>query len=112
MDVKNMSDEIYNSDLIFTSAGRTTFEVASIGVPSIVLCQNKRETTHFFASEKNGFYNLGLGFEVRDEEILDAFYNAKKYKNRKLMNDRMIATDLKNGKRRVLNLIRKTIEHY
>jgi len=111
-DVKNMSDEISNSDLIFTSAGRTTFEVASIGVPCIVLCQNKRETTHFFASEQNGFYNLGLGYELSDKAVLDAFYIALTYKNRKLMSDRMIATDLKNGKKRVLNIIRKTIEHY
>ncbi len=111
-DVKNMSDEISNSDLIFTSAGRTTFEVASIGVPCIVLCQNERETTHFFASEQNGFYNLGLGYELSDKAVLDAFYNALTFENRKLMYDRMIATDLKNGKKRVLNLIRKTIEHY
>ena len=111
VDVKNMSEEIYKSDIIFTSAGRTTFEVASIGVPCIVLCQNNRETTHFFASEKNGFYNLGLGYEVSDEKILEAFNNTKLYMNRKLMNDRMLATDLKNGKKRVLNLIRKTIEH-
>jgi len=110
-DIKNMSDEIYDSDLIFTSAGRTTFEVASIGVPCIVLCQNIRETTHFFASEQNGFYNLGLGYKVSDEQLIQAFQNAKKYENRIVMHKRMIETDLKKGKRRVLNLIRKTIEH-
>lgn len=111
MDVRNMSDEIYKSDLVFTSAGRTTFEVASIGVPCVVLCQNKRETSHFFASEQNGFYNLGLGYEVSDEDILNCFGSTKIYKNRITMHARMMSTDLKNGKRRVLNLIRKTIEH-
>lgn len=111
IDVKNMSHEIYRSDLVFTSAGRTTFEVASIGVPCVVLCQNKRETTHFFASEQNGFYNLGLGTEVSDEDILAAFLDSLDYRNRKLMHERMISTDLRNGKERVLNLIRKTIEH-
>ena len=111
IDVKNMSHEIYRSDLVFTSAGRTTFEVASIGVPCIVLCQNKRETTHFFASEQNGFYNLGLGGEVSDGDILAAFLSSLEYQNRKLMHERMISTDLRNGKERVLSLIRKTIEH-
>jgi spore coat polysaccharide biosynthesis predicted glycosyltransferase SpsG len=111
VDVKNMSEEIYKSDLVFTSAGRTTFEVASIGVPCIVLCQNNRETTHFFASEQNGFNNLGLGFKVSDEDIFNAFLNSKDYRNRVAMHERMISKDLKNGKRRVLNLIRKTIEH-
>ena len=111
VDVKNMSDEIYKSDLVFTSAGRTTFEVASIGVPCIVLCQNKRETTHFFASEVNGFYNMGLGYELNDSDIFKAFLSTLDFKNRKAMHESMIRTDLKNGKRRVLNLIRKTIEH-
>lgn len=110
-DIKNMSDEIYECDLVFTSAGRTTFEVASIGVPSIVLCQNKRETTHFFASEEKGFYNLGLGYEADDEKIIEAFENVLDYNTRILMHQRMLASNLKMGKSRVLNLIRKTIDH-
>lgn len=107
--IKSMSELIYQADLVFTSAGRTTFEVASIGTPAIVLCQNKRETTHFFASEKNGFYNLGLGAEVSDDAIKEAFLNTQSFENRKLMNERMLANNLKRGKERVLKLLLDTI---
>ena len=107
--VTNISQEILNADIVFTSAGRTTFEVASIGVPCIVLCQNLRETTHFFASEKNGFYNLGLGDAVLDDTIFKAFNETLDYNLRKLMNKRMLRNQLKNGKSNVLKLIKKTI---
>lgn len=109
-DIQSMSDEILNADLIFTSAGRTTFEVASIGTPAIVLCQNKRETTHFFASEKNGFYNLGLGFEKEDDEIIQAFHHVQDVRLRKAMQERMLDNDLRQGKTRVMKLITNLIE--
>ncbi|WP_203532249.1 hypothetical protein [Muricauda sp. TY007] len=109
-DVKSISDEMSKADMVFTSAGRTTFEVASLGIPAIVLCQNKRETTHFFASEKNGFYNLGLGVNVEDREILNAYKSVLNYETRILMHDRMISHELKNGKKRVLKLINKVID--
>lgn len=107
--INNISEEIFRSDLIFTSAGRTTFEVASIGVPCIVICQNQRETTHFFASQKNGFYNLGLGSEINDDIISQAFKNMMNYDLRRMMNKRMLDNQLKKGKTRVLKLINKTI---
>ncbi len=107
--ITNISEEILNADIVFTSAGRTTFEVASIGVPCIVLCQNLRETTHFFASEKNGFYNLGLGEDASDDSILEAFKETLQYNLRKLMNRRMLRNRLKKGKTNVLKLINKTI---
>lgn len=110
--VLNMSEEIYQADLIFTSAGRTTFEIAAIGVPAIVLCQNERETSHLFASEENGFLNLGLGYEVGDEKILEAFESILDFNIRRFMHERMLETDLKNGKKRVIDLIRKTINNF
>ena len=110
--VLNMSEEIYQADLIFTSAGRTTFEVAAIGVPAIVLCQNERETSHFFASEKNGFLNLGLGYKITDESVLEAFERVLDFNIRTFMHERMLETDLKNGKKRVIDLIKKTINNF
>src|SRR5699024_2271417 len=72
-DVKNISDHMLDADIIFTSAGRTVYEIASLGVPCIVLAQNIRELTHYFASSENGFINLGLGSENSDTEILTVF---------------------------------------
>lgn len=109
--IKDISEEILEADIVFTSAGRTTFEVASIGVPCIVLCQNLRETTHFFASEKNGFYNLGLGNTVSDKEIKDAFLEVTNLQLRKLMSHRMLAQKLKKGKSRVFQLINAIINN-
>lgn len=109
ININNISDEIKNSDIVFTSAGRTTFEVASIGVPCIVLCQNKRETTHFFASEKNGFYNLGLGYEVSDSAIIKAFQAVQDFETRKLMQKRMLKNKIKKGKNTVISLIKELI---
>lgn len=108
--INNISDEILNADIVFTSAGRTTFEVAAIGVPAIVLCQNNRETTHFFASQKNGFYNLGLGSSVKNKEIEDAFLEVADVALRKQMNKKMLNNKLKKGKARVLKLINDLIQ--
>lgn len=107
--IKNISDEILKSDLVFTSAGRTTFEVASVGVPSVVLCQNQRETTHFFASQKNGFLNLGLGSNIQDKTIFEAFKSVLNYDTRLSMHQRMIENDIKKGKQRVVKLINQAI---
>lgn len=108
--VSDISTVMRNSDIIFTSAGRTTFEAASIGVPSIVLCQNERELTHFFASQENGFYNLGLGYETSDVEILDTFRKVLNHDVRKFMSSRMLDSDLKGGKKRVMKLINSVID--
>ena len=103
--VSSISEQMSTADVVFTSAGRTTFEVAAIGVPTIVLCQNERETTHFFASEENGFYNLGLGSEVSDADIKAAFEKTLPLETRLAMNQRMLESSLRNGKKRVMKLI-------
>ena len=59
-DVQNISDIMVNADVIFTSAGRTTYEIASLAIPAIVLAQNERELTHFFANKENGFITLSV----------------------------------------------------
>ena len=57
-DVSNISEFMYNADIIFTSAGRVMYEVCSMGVPTICLCQNERELTHKFVNENNGFIEI------------------------------------------------------
>ena len=108
--VKNISDYMSRADIIFTSAGRTTYEVASLGRPAIVLCQNEREMTHFFASSKYGFENLGLGYEVENQQIADHFVSiCESYEKRKYMSELMLSCDLKQGRGRVIDLIRKVM---
>ncbi len=108
--ISNISDFILQADLIFTSAGRTIYEIASIGTPAIVLVQNKRELTHFFASSEYGFLNLGLGYNLKNNKILEEFINLiKDYETRKFMNKLMLDTDLKNGRKRVIKLVNKIV---
>jgi spore coat polysaccharide biosynthesis predicted glycosyltransferase SpsG len=110
--VANISKYMLEADLIFTSAGRTTYEVASIGVPTIVLAQNDRELTHFFASSEFGFINLGLGYNVSNELLLKEFIElVNSYENRKYMSELMLKFDLKSGRKRVNKLIQNLMEN-
>ena len=107
----SIADIISKSDIVFTSAGRTTFETASLHVPAIVLAQNKREETHFFASEENGFVNLGLGKNVSKQHILQVFMDvAESYDTRKHMSNLMSSTSLKDGRKVVNSLIKSVIQ--
>lgn len=110
--ISNISDYMLDADLIFTSAGRTVYEVASIGTPAIVLGQNEREMTHFFASSKYGFSNLGLGYNVTDEEIMNEFIRlVESFEIREHMSDLMKKQDLKSGRKRVHSLIQDLINN-
>lgn len=109
--VTNISNYMLKADLIFTSAGRTTYEIASIGTPAIVMAQNERELTHFFASSEFGFLNLGLGYEVSSEELFTNFLDLlESYESRSYMNELMKKIDLKNGRKTVIKLIQNLIE--
>jgi len=108
--IANISDFMIKADIIFTSAGRTVYEIASIGTPAIVLAQNERELSHFFASSEYGFLNMGLGFQCEREDILDRFRELyTKTETREYMSQLMLQTDLRGGRERVMKLIRSII---
>jgi len=109
--ISNISYYMQKADLIFTSAGRTIYEIASIGTPAVVLAQNERELTHFFASETYGFLNLGLGYMLSDETLYEHFINLLNDKSdRELRNKLMTQVDLKMGRSRVVTLIQDKIK--
>ena len=87
------------------------YEVASIGTPAIIMAQNEREMTHFFASVEYGFSNLGLGYNVSDESIMIEFIRlVNSFESRKHMCDLMKKQDLKSGRKRVHKLIQDLIQ--
>ena len=99
---------MHNADLIFTSAGRTMYEIASLGVPCICLCQNERELTHIFGNTEHGFINLGLGSNLSKETIIRTFENTiDDYELRLEMNKRMGEVDLRHGFDNIKKLIKK-----
>lgn len=107
---RNIARFMAGADLVFTSAGRTTYEVASQGVPCIVLAQNAREMTHLFANADNGFLHLGLGAGIDEAGILQAFLGLLDSPGqRQAMAARMRAADLRSGRERVGLLIRRTL---
>ncbi len=109
--ITNISTYMQNADIIFTSAGRTTYEIASIGTPTIVLAQNERELTHFFASSEFGFLNLGLGYKLENRELIKQFIElVNSIQTRIYMNKLMKKIDLKSGRKIVNKLIQELLE--
>lgn len=67
--VSRVTEYMKQADIAVSSQGRTVYEIASMGIPAIVLSQNEREAMHTFATMKNGFINLGLGKDIEVEAI-------------------------------------------
>ena len=63
----SVAAEMHKHDLLITSGGRTVFEAAAVGIPTIVMCQNMRETTHTHLGVGN--INLGLGRVVTAAQL-------------------------------------------
>ncbi len=111
-DIKNISDLMRNADLAFSSAGRTIYELALLGLPAIILAQNERELTHFFAGKQYGFEHLGLGAEAAESEILRTFKDVVDDQDaRQRMNEAMLKNEIKNGKKNVINIIKTLVEN-
>jgi CMP-N-acetylneuraminic acid synthetase len=105
-DVASVSEYMEKADLAISSQGRTMLELASVGVPTILMAQNPREKLHNFGNIRNGFLNLGLGSEV---DIL-TLSNTIQWligcpQIRKNMHDEMLCNDLKHGMDRVRKII-------
>ena len=104
--VKVISKHFKEADLIFTSCGRTVYEIASIGTPTIVIAQNNREMMHSFACSDNGFENLGLAEKVSDETINSALVQMLGDPKKRANNSaKMSQHNLTRGTERIVNLI-------
>lgn len=104
-DVSNMPELMVSCDVGVTSRGRTGYELALLGIPTIAMAQNKREEKHGFVCNENGFTYIGLN---PADEIIEA--NLKMYlnlsqKNRQHFQDSLLAHDLRGGRKRVMGLI-------
>jgi len=94
------------ADLAITSQGRSTFELASLAVPSIVMAQNQREKSHGFASLENGFLNLGFGRDITEETLLKTLiWLIDTPQMRSEMREIMLGLDIRKGINRVKQII-------
>lgn len=104
-DVSNMPELMSSCDMGVTSRGRTGYELALLGVPSIAMAQNQREEKHGFVCNENGFSYIGLN---PSDEIIEG--NLKMYlglskESRKQLQDKLLSHDLRGGRKRVMALI-------
>lgn len=106
--VSNISEFMFKADIIFSSASKRMYDICSLGVPTICLCQNERELSHVFANESNGFINMGLGADVEMQQLIEQFVNlVNDYDLRVAMNKKMLSIDLKNGFENMESVIRQ-----
>lgn len=111
--VSNISEFMFKADIVFTSANRTMYEVCSVGIPTICLCQNEREKTHIFGNSDNGFINMGLGIEVSKQDIVDQFVSlVNDYELRMQMNKKMLSIDLKNGFENIFPVVQEKYREF
>ncbi len=104
-DIKNMPEIMSSCDVAITSRGRTGYELAILGIPTIAMAQNEREEKHGFVSHENGFEYLGLNpSDSIIEANLDLYINMSK-EDRLSKQSELLRHDLRNGRKRVLNLI-------
>jgi spore coat polysaccharide biosynthesis predicted glycosyltransferase SpsG len=65
-----MADVLVEADVVLCSGGMTVFEIAALGRPGVVLCQNAREEARISKLAREGsIVHLGLGTEVEKEAI-------------------------------------------
>ncbi len=108
-DVPVISSIMNRADLAITSAGRTVFELASLGIPMIVLAQNDREMTHVFARTNPGIGFLGRGNSVDRDRFSRMFQKIRNSAaERRNMQHRLLAMNVRRGIDQVIDVIHQT----
>lgn len=104
-DIVNMPEIMSKCDVGVTSRGRTGYELAMLGIPSIAMAQNKREEKHGFVCAENGFSYLGLHpSDWIIESTLDSFVGMSA-EDRSRIQAQLLSHDLRNGRQRVMDII-------
>lgn len=104
-DVHNMPELMSSCDMAIVSRGRTAYEVAMLGLPTIAMSENERERTHGFACNENGFTYIGLN---PTDEIIEntlKMYLGMSKDSRLHYQKQLLSHDLRNGRERVMSLI-------
>ncbi len=104
-DVSNMPELMTNCDIGITSRGRTGYELACLGIPSIAMAQNHREEKHGFVCNENGFSYIGLNPADEVIEGTMKMYLSMSQKTRQHYQEMLLSHDLRGGRRRVMSLI-------
>lgn len=104
-DISNMPEIMAGCDVGITSRGRTGYELAMLGIPSIAMAQNTREEKHGFVSNENGFSYIGLNPADEIIESTIRMYLSMSKERRQRFQDMLLSHDLRDGRKRVMGLI-------
>ena len=104
-DVSNMPELMTSCDVGITSRGRTGYELAFLGIPSIAMAQNHREEKHGFVCNENGFTYIGLNPPNEMIESNLRMYLNMKQESRQHFQQMLLSHDLRGGRKRVMCLI-------
>jgi CMP-N-acetylneuraminic acid synthetase len=111
--VRCMSKYMREADIIITSCGRTLFEAASVGCPTVALAQNQRELLHPFAREREGIVFLGEGSRVKVSQLRSEIKRlAEDHSRRKRMQEALLKLDLRRGIDRVVKAIMESFTRW
>ncbi len=104
-DVDNMPELMSKCDIAISSRGRTAYELAILGIPTIAMSENEREKAHGFACNENGFTYIGLN--PTDEVIENTLkmYLSLSQNSRQHFQDLLLKHELRNGRQQVMRLI-------
>jgi len=104
--VDSMPKLMNRADIAITSNGRTVYELAAMGVPTLSIAQNDRETLHSFARYHKGVKYLGMAYNLNQNKILDEIVEiCTNDKLRKFMHQAQIkdCEEIRKGNSKVIN---------
>ena len=103
--IDNMAEIMSQCDAAVSSRGRTCFELAALGIPTLSIAQHEREERHDFVSEENGF--LCLPAHAGEERIHSTLRHllSLSQAERLDLQQRMLRHDLRNGRKHVSEII-------
>ena len=104
-DIDNMAEIMCRCDVAISSRGRTCFELAALGIPTLSIAQHEREERHTFVCEANGFVILAPESDVQviENAIHDLVFSESA--KRQGLQDKMIIHDLRSGRRNIANIL-------
>jgi len=104
-DVANMPEVMTGCDIGITSRGRTGYELAMLGIPTIAMAQNKGGEKQGFVCNENGFSYIGLNPTDEVIEMTLKMYLGLSRASRLHFQAMLLSHDLCSGRERVMSLI-------
>lgn len=101
-----ISKYMASADFAITSAGRTVYELGSLGVPCVTVASGPREMTHEFAIRSPGTAFLGLATQVERKEFQQVCRQLIEAPLlRRKLHEGMLSCDFRSGIQNVIAII-------